>query len=107
MVYIQGTWDKNGGTKITLLLMHKIHHIRICQLLLIAGSCCWFLDLMCYVYYIHPVSGKLYSKQMAIHINQISKQVYTDYYHIIAHQVVVNNQTTTAAYGIVSAFGSC
>ena len=31
----------------------------------------------------------------------------TPYYPIIAHPVVVNNQTTTAAYGIVSAFGNC
>jgi hypothetical protein len=27
--YIQGTWDKNGETKITLLLMHKLLQVKL------------------------------------------------------------------------------
>ena len=56
--------------------------VNSCSLLVLAAG---FLNLIFYVSYIHPVSRKLYSKQMAIHINQISKQVYTDYHNIKRH----------------------
>jgi hypothetical protein len=29
VVYTQGTWDKNGETKITLLLMHKLLQVKL------------------------------------------------------------------------------